>query len=137
MNRSGEVTDLCLSGLGSLGAILSTSLATGCCAGLLAPLASLGTIALPFLGPSLQMPLLYGTIATTLIGLGLSFLRQRWVLPLILGLLGAILLLIPFHTALDLRLFYLFIGLGLGSLLLASWGPLIWRFFNGLCIKFD
>jgi len=76
------------------------------------------------------MPLLYGTIATTLIGLGLSFLRQRWVLPLILGLLGAILLLIPFHTALDLRLFYLFIGLGLSGLLLASWEPLITGLFD-------
>ena len=130
MNKSARATNLCLSGFGSLGTIFSASLAMGCCAGLLAPLASLGTIALPFLGPSLQMPLLYGTIATTLIGLGLSFLRQRWVLPLILGLLGAVFLLIPFHTALDINLFYLLIGLGLGSLLLASWRPLIWGFFN-------
>lgn len=128
MNKLGKTTDLCLSGLGSLGNIFSTSMAMGCCAGLLGPIASIGAIALPFLGPSLQMPLLYTAVTLTLTGLVLSYRRQHSAFYLISGLLGALLLLIPFHTALDVRLFYLLVGLGLGSLLLASWGPLIWVF---------
>lgn len=131
MNNSGRKTGFWVSGLGSLGTILSTSMAMGCCAGLLAPLASVEAAALPFLDPSFQMPLLYATAALTLIGLVLSYLRQRSIFFLILGLLGIVLLLIPFHTALEVSLFYLLVGLGLGSLILASWGPLVWRFRNG------
>ncbi len=104
----------------------------GCCVGLLAPLASAMTLALPFLNSSLQMPLLYSTIALTVVGLVLSYRRQRSAFNLVLGFSGAVLLLIPFHTALELSLFYLLIGLGLGSLFLASWGPRMWGFLYGL-----
>lgn len=131
MNKLGKTTDLCLSGLGSVGTIFSTSLAMGCCAGLLAPVALVGAAALPFVGPSFQMPLLYATVLLVLMGLVLSYRRQRSVFFLILGLLGTVFLLIPFHTALEVSLFYLLIGSGLGSLLLAAWGPLAWRFFYG------
>ena len=123
-------TGFCVSGFGSLGTIFSTSLAMGCCAGLLAPLASAGAAALPFLSPSFQMPLLYAGISLTLIGLVLSHRHQRGGFYLVSGLLGALLLLIPFHAALEVGLFYLLIGLGLGTLFLASWGSLVWRFVN-------
>jgi len=131
MSKPGGATDLRLSGFGSVATIFSTSIAMGCCAGLLAPLASVGAAALPFLEPSFQMPLLYATVTLTLIGLVLSYRRQRSAFYLAFGLLGAVLLLIPFHTALEVSLFYVLIGLGLGSLLLAAWAPLILRFSYG------
>jgi len=105
----------------------------GCCPGLLALLASAAVIALPFLDDStFQMPVLYGTVGLTLIGLGITYRRHRSLWYLILGMAGAIVLLIPFHTALEIDHFYLLVGLGLGGLLLGSWGPLIDGFFYGL-----
>ena len=120
-----------LSGFSSLGAFLSTSVAMGCCPGFLAPLASVTAIALPFLeDPTFQMPVLYTTVSLTLIGLVIAYRRHRSLRYLILGLVGAFFLLIPFHTALELDLFYLLIGLGLGGLLLGSWAPLIGQFLR-------
>lgn len=127
MSNSGRATDFYLNGLGSLGTVFSTSLAMGCCAGFLAPLASAAALIFPFVNPSLQMPLLYTTLALTFIGLMLSYRRQRLGFYLVSGLLGAVFLLIPFHTALEVSLFYLFIGMGLAALLIASWVPLIGR----------
>lgn len=131
MNNSVRKTGFGMSGLGFLGTVFSTSLAMGCCAGWLAPLASVGAAALPFLDPSFQMPVLYVAVALTLIGLVLSYRSQRSAFFLFLGLLGVVLLLVPFHTALEVGLLYLLIGLGLGLLLLASWGPLVRRFVHG------
>lgn len=120
-----------LARLGSLGALLSTSIAMGCCVGLLAPLASVTTIALPFLDdPSYQMPVLYGAVGLTLAGLLIAYRHHGSPWYLIIGLAGAIFLLIPFHTALELDLFYLLIGLGLAGLLLGSWGPLVSQFLR-------
>lgn len=48
-HNGGRNLNCSLGGLGSLGAFLSTSVAMGCCPGLLAPLASVAVIALPFL----------------------------------------------------------------------------------------
>ncbi len=48
---------------------------------------------------------------------------------------GAIVLLIPFHTALEMDLFYILIGLGLGGLLLGSWGPLVGKFLLTAKVK--
>jgi len=131
MNDLGKARFLWLSECGSVATIFSTSIAMGCCAGLLAPLASVGAAALPFLEPSFQMPLLYATVSVSLIGLVISYRSRHSAFYLLSGVLGGVLLLIPFHTALEVSLFYLLIGLGLGLLLFASWGPLIWRFFNG------
>lgn len=132
-HNGGRNLNCSLGGLGSLGAFLSTSVAMGCCPGLLAPLASVAVIALPFLDdPTFQMPVLYGTVGLTLIGLGIAYRRHRSLWYLILGMAGAIVLLIPFHTALEMDHFYLLVGLGLGGLLLGSWGPLIDGFFYGL-----
>jgi len=131
VNKLGKTTDLCLSGLGSIGTIYSTSLAMGCCAGWLAPLASSAAFALPFLDSSLQMPLLYATVSVSVTGLVISYRSLHSAFYLLSGVLGGVLLLIPFHTALEVSLFYLLIGLGLGLLLFASWGPLIWGFFYG------
>ena len=133
MEYRGRNLNCSLGGLGSLGAFLSTSVAMGCCPGLLAPLASAATIALPFLDdPTFQMPVLYGTVGLTLIGLVIAYRRHRSLWYLIVGLAGAFLLLVPFHTALEMDLFYLLIGLGLGGLLLGSWGPLVGKFLYGL-----
>jgi len=118
-----------LRGLGAVATIFSASLAMGCCAGLLAPVASVTATALPFTEPSFQMPLLYATVVATLVGLLIFYRRQGFITPLVLGLLGAFFLLVPFHEALELSLFYLFIGVGLSALLVASWAPLVWRFF--------
>src|SRR3989442_8396384 len=112
-------TGFCVSGLGSVGTIFSTSMAMGCCAGLLAPLSSIGAAAFPFLKPSLQMPLLYATGALTLTGLVLSYRSHCSALFLFLGFLGLVLLLIPFHTALEVSVFYLLIALGVSILIFA------------------
>lgn len=112
--------------LGAVSTLISTSMAMGCCAGLLTPVASVAAV-LPFFEPSFQMPLLYATLAVTLVGLVRFYRRQGPISPLLLGLLGAFLLLVPFHEALELSLFYLFIGVGLSALLVASWMPLIRR----------
>ncbi len=120
-----------LGGLSAVGSVFSASLAMGCCAGVLAPVASVAAAALPFFKPSFQMPLLYATVVATLVGLTIFYRRQGMISPLILGLLGAFFLLVPFHEALELTLFYLSIGVGLSALLVASWAPLVWRFFCG------
>ena len=120
-----------LSGLGAVATIFSASLAMDCCAGLLAPVASVTAAALPFTEPSFQMPLLYATVVATLVGLVIFYRRQGFITPLVLDLLGAFFLLVPFHEALELSLFYLFIGVGLSALLVASSAPLVWRFFCG------
>jgi len=127
MNSCLRKTGFCVSSLGSLGTIFSTSLAMGCCAGLFAPAASVAAATLPFLDSSFQMPLLYAAVVVTLSGLVISYRRQGAISPLLLGLVGAFLLLVPFHEALELSLFYLFIGMGLSALLVASWMPLIRR----------
>ncbi len=132
-HNGGRNLNCSLGGLGSLGAFLSTSVAMGCCPGLLAPLASVAVIALPLLDdPTFQMPVLYGTVGLTLIVLGIAYRRHRSLWYLILGMAGAIILLIPFHTALEMEHFYLLIGLGLGGLLLGSWGPLVGQFLREL-----
>jgi hypothetical protein len=130
MSNPEKKSGVYLSGLGAMGTIFSASLAMGCCAGLLAPVASVGAATLPFLDSSFQMPLLYAAVVVTLFGLVISYRRQGSISPLLLGLLGAFLLLVPFHEALELSLFYLFISVGLSALLVASWLPLIRR---GVC----
>lgn len=131
-DNAGRNLNCSLGGLGSLGAFLSTSVAMGCCPGLLAPLASVAVIALPFLDdPTFQMPVLYGTVGLTLVGLLIAYRRHRSPWYLIIGLAGAVFLLIPFHTALELDLFYFLIAVGLGGLLLGSWGPLVSQFLRG------
>ncbi len=132
-HNGGSNLNCSLGGMGSLGAFLSTTVAMGCCPGVLAPLASVAVIALPLLDdPPFQMPVLYGTVGLTLIGLVIAYRRHRSLWYLIVGLAGAFLLLVPFHTALEMDHFYLLIGLGLGGLLLGSWGPLIGKFLYGL-----
>jgi len=119
--------------MGSLGAFLSATVVMGCCQGLLAPLAAVTMIVFPFLtDPTFQMPTLYSTVGLTLIGLVMGYRRYRSPWYLILGFAGAIFLLIPFHTALEVDLFYIFIGLGLGGLLLASWVPFVSQFLRVL-----
>lgn len=112
--------------LGSLGTVFSTAAAMGCCAGVLAPLASIAAVGVPlFDSPSFQMPALYAAVGVTLIGLVAAYRRHRSLWFVILGAAGATILLIPFHMALEVSVFNLLIGLGLGGILLGSWGPLV------------
>lgn len=98
----------------------------GCCAGLLAPLASIAAAGVPlFDDPSFQMPALYAAVGLTLIGLFTAYRRHRSVWSVVLGISGAIILLIPFHMALEVRVFNLLTGVGLGEMLFGAWGPFI------------
>lgn len=114
-----------VAGLGALGSMVSTVLNLGCCAGLLGPLA-----AMPLAGGLLdgvpvawRAPLLYGSLAVALLGLGLGSRRHRRLGPLLLFLPGAAVIVYPLHEALDVWVLQVLIWLGLGLLLAAvAWG---------------
>jgi hypothetical protein len=90
-------------------------------AGVSALLAGLSTLGLGFLvNLGVQMPILYGTLALALAGVGLASWRQRRPAPLLLGLMGAGAVLYPFHEALELWAFHTLIAGGMGLLMLAS-----------------
>lgn len=113
--------------LGAFGAVIATLLGLGCCLPLtpLAPLVSLLGLHVLFNTALVfySTELLYGTVLLGLGGMALAFRRHRSPYPLLLGFVGAITLLYPFHTALDLSLFFAFIYVGLGSFLVATlWG---------------
>jgi hypothetical protein len=100
----------------------------GCCAGWLAPVASVAA-ALPFLSSETQLPFLYAAVASTLAGLALAA-RASGFLPLGIGFLGAAFLLVPFHFAMDATWFRFLVGSGLSLLVLASWGPFLRRLWQ-------
>lgn len=113
--------------LGAFGAVIATLLGLGCCLPLtpLAPLVSLLGLHVLFNTPLIfySTELLYGAVLLGLGGMALAFRRHRSPYPLLLGFVGAISLLYPFHVALDLSLFFASIYIGLGSFLAATlWG---------------
>jgi hypothetical protein len=72
------------------------------------------------------MPILYAALAITLAGLTLAYRSHRTPYPLALGVIGAALVLYPFHTVLELAVFFVLIFTGWGSLLAASlWGTIV------------
>lgn len=108
--------------LGLLGTVVTTTLNLGCCAGVLGSLASVlfaGGI-LEWIPTSWQLPLLYGALGVTLLGLGVGWRRHRWPHPLLLYSAGAAAVLYPFHEALEVSIMGTLIWAGFGVLLAAS-----------------
>lgn len=110
--------------LGVIGALGSTILSLGCCAGLLGPVATvlLAGGAFDWVPLAWRLPLLYGSLTVALVSLTLGWRRHRRVAPLVLFLVGAAALLYPLHEALDVSAFQVLIWLGFGLLLAgATW----------------
>jgi hypothetical protein len=104
--------------LGVLGALGGTILSLGCCAGLLGPVGSilLAGSAVDWVPAAWRLPVLYGSVAVTLVSFALGWRRHRRLAPLGLSLMGAAALLYPLHEALDVSVFQMLIWLGVGSL---------------------
>lgn len=114
---------------GSGAATLSANFAAGC-VGLFAPLGTAITaLGLDWLHVlDIQMPILYGASAISLLGLILSAWRHRWPFPLVLGVVSLGALFYPFHVVLDVPLFRLLTYGGAAGLLLAAlWDAILLR----------
>ncbi len=110
--------------LGVLGTVVTTALNLGCCAGAVGPLATVlftGGL-LDRVPVAWQLPLLYGSLAVTLVGFGLGWRRHRRLAPLLLFLPGAAAVLYPLHGPLDFSVLKVLIWLGFGLLLAAAVG---------------
>lgn len=115
---------------------MTTLSALGCCAPAWASslLSIFATLGLGFLvDHRVAVPILYLALAIALAGLFLSWRDHRRPYFLIAGLLGAVFVLYPFHTALEVELFLGLLYTGIGLLLLASLGEAIlrWRLRQG------
>ncbi len=120
-----------LSIVGAAGAAGTSLLAMGCCFGpavLATALTTIGLGALLSLDLGVLVPILYGMVSASLGGVAWACWRgQRWW-PFGLAVAAAPALLIPFHEALAVWLFYSLVGGGQAGLLaaaiLAGWaGP--------------
>ncbi len=117
--------------LGRLGTLASTVGSTvvslGCCAGLLGPAVAVAVAGGLFEWVPLAWrgPLLYGSLAVALVGLGLAWRRHRQPAPFFLFLLGAAAILYPLHEATHVWVLQVLIWLGFG-LLLAAMGWDTW-----------
>ena len=94
----------------------------GCCAGAFAPVAALlSSLGLGFLADlRVSLPLLYVSLTLTVGSLYCSYRRHRRPSALLVGLAGSIAVLIPFHVALETRVFFPLVYGGIASLLLAA-----------------
>lgn len=102
-----------------MGTYLSTAFAMGCCGfGPFLYLASgLSALSLGALA-NFSLPILYTSLGATLAGFLISYRRHRHPLPFISGLVGSGLILYPFHEALDVWIFRVFLSTGLAVLTL-------------------
>lgn len=109
--------------LGVIGTVVAAAVNLGCCAGaVFGPLAGVF-----FAGGFLyrvpvawQMPFLYGSLAVSLTGFGLGWIRHRRLAPVLLFLPGAAALLYPFYVVLDVSVLKIFVWIGFGFLLAAA-----------------
>lgn len=109
--------------LGVLGTIVAAAVNLGCCASaVFGPLT--GVL---FAGGFLyrvpvawQMPFLYGSLAVSLTGFGLGWIRHRRLAPVLVFLSGAAALLYPFYVVLDVPVLKIIVWLGFGFLLAAA-----------------
>ena len=127
-----------LNKLGVLGTAATTVLNLGCCAPqALGPLTGVlfAGVLLDRVPLAWQLPLLYGSLGVTLVGLGLGWRRHQRLAPLVLFLPGMGALLYPFHEALDLFVLKIFIWLGF-SLLLAAVAWETWLSFRARGCRF-
>ena len=105
------------------GTLVGTGTSLGCCAPtfVASGLSLLSGVGLGFLGNSTSATLmLYLGIGGSLANLAASAYRCRNAYPLLLGLAGAVILLLPFHDALDVTLFRILVACGLVLLVSAS-----------------
>jgi hypothetical protein len=109
--------------LGILGTVTSAAVNLGCCAPqALGPLAGVlfaGGL-LDRVPSAWQLPLLYGSLAVTLVGFGLGWRRHGRPTPALLFLPGAGAVLYSLHEALDVSALQVFLRGGLGLLLVAA-----------------
>lgn len=113
----------CLKKIGVMGTYLSTAFAVGCCGfGPFLYLASgLSALGLGFLA-NFSSPILYTSLGITLAEFLISYRRRHHPLPFISGLVGCGMILYPFHEALDVWIFRVFLSTGLAVLTLSvSW----------------
>lgn len=111
-----------LGAAGGFGSVLSATAGLGCCAGVFAP--AVTAVSAATLGvfdqTRVQLPFLYFALTLSLIGLAVSFRRHRRPWPLLAASVVAAILLIPFHTALDVTIFQGMFSAGVLGLVFAS-----------------
>ena len=109
--------------VGAMAAGGAALLAMGCCLGpavLGTALTSAGLGALLSLDMGVTVPILYAMVALSLAGIVWACWRSRRWSPVAVATLGSAALLIPFHEALDVSLFYPLVVGGQASLLAAA-----------------
>ncbi len=109
--------------VGAAGASGASLLAMGCCLGpavLTTALTAAGLAGLLGLDMGVTVPILYAMVGLSFAGIAWASWRPHNWLPLALAVLGAVALLIPFHEALDVRLFYVLVFGGQVALLAAA-----------------
>ena len=123
---AGRLTALITQGLGLLMAAGTTSVACGCLSVFPLLATGIGVVGLTgLLGGSLQFPLLYLSVGLLILGQAIASIRRRTPGPLVATVGGAILVLLPFHTALDVAIFSGFLYSGFAILLGRALGGLL------------
>ena len=110
-------------------AAVSANFAAGC-VGLFAPLGvAVSAVGLDWLHLwNVQMPILYGASALSLLALAFSAWRHRQPLPLVLGAASVGILLYPLHEGLDVTVFRVLLNTGAAGLLGAAvWNAVLLR----------
>ena len=121
LRRAGSLAAIPLFGAGA--AAGTSLLAMGCCLGpaiLTTALTAAGLGTFLSLDLGVLVPILYALVGLSLVAIAWSCWRSRRWFPLALAALGAGALLLPFHEALDVGLFYALVIGGQVSLLAAA-----------------
>lgn len=114
-------------GVGLLMAAGTASVACGCLSIFPLLATGIGLVGLAgLLGGSLQFPLLYLSVGLAILGQAIASIRRRSPAPLLVSLGGAILILLPFHTPLDVAVFSASLYTGFATLL----GGSLWSLFR-------
>ncbi|MGQ0715612.1 MAG: MerC family mercury resistance protein [Gemmatimonadaceae bacterium] len=107
--------------LGTAGTFASTVSTLSCCGpAVLGPASAMLTAGVAWLPNSTQYPLLYASLALTLVAFIASAGRHRRVLPLIVGVPGAIAVVLALHDAWDVETFRTLIWVGSTALTTAG-----------------
>ncbi|MBI3636896.1 MAG: MerC family mercury resistance protein [Candidatus Rokubacteria bacterium] len=106
---------------GIAGTCISATAALGCCAaGVLGPAAGVLTPLVAWLPSSIHYEVLYASVGVTLVGLVMNAIRHRRIRSLILGVVGAGVLLVALHEAWDVEVFRALVWSGTLALALAA-----------------
>lgn len=107
--------------LGTAGTCASTAAALGCCSpAVLGPASALLATGVAWLPASVQYDAFYASLALMLAGFVVSARRHHRPSPLILGVAGAVALLLALHEAWDLGAFQALICGGSGVLVMGA-----------------